>query len=222
MCFIVGVDLRSTMGRLIYSFSYISSCDWQGHRVPAAPKRRKTWSKPENDKLHADWVEAKAFTLDWKLSKTDGTEKLDKRSRALGGDPSWFRTDLNVYTKPSELKLHDWMQLLLWGGEYVFHDLYPDHPGRMEALYSFITVIRRLNIIISIPDIDEDDDEDPGLEELKVDVINALALCEREFPDTELSVLFHVIVHMPNCIHRWGSVRNFWCFWTERCVAFDS
>lgn len=113
------------------------------------------------------------------------------------------------------------MQLLLWGGDYVFYELYPDHPGRMEALYRFMEVIRRVALIVSVPDLDEDVDNDPALETLKVDLIDALALCEREFPDTELSVLFHVLIHMPDCIHRWGSARNFWCFWTERYVAFD-
>ena len=52
------------------------------------------------------------------------------------------------------------------------------------------------------------------------DNIEALCNIERIIPATELSVLLHIMVHVPDMVHRWNSVRNFWCFFGERCMGF--
>lgn len=147
-------------------------------------------------------------------NQAKGENTLDHRSRSLGGDAAWFRTDLAVYSKPSQFKLHDWLQLALCCGDYILHDLFPMYPERMGALYSLFAVVREVVNCTSVAG--DDDDDDDKLARLRVQLLEAVCLCEVHLPCTELSVLFHVLIHFPDCIHRWNSIRNFWCFWTER------
>lgn len=137
---------------------------------------------------------------------------IDARTGALGGEPTWFRTDLRAYSKPWQFKKWDWLQLSMWAGDYVFHDLYPDHPERMNAIYGFLDCIRGIVGCTSTAD----DLDDTAIGKLETKIVEALCQVETEFPDTELSVLLHVMLHIPAAIRRWNSVRNFWCFWTER------
>jgi hypothetical protein len=55
---------------------------------------------------------------------------------------------------------------------------------------------------------------------MKLAVVHALCKCEAEFPVTELAVMFHALLHVPDCIYRWNSVRNFWSFFGERCMGY--
>ena len=137
---------------------------------------------------------------------------MDARTRALGGSPKWFRTNLEAFSHASCFKTHDWMQLVLWCGDYVFHDLFPLEPLRMKALHALSDVLRDLINATSAFDSERRD----NIEGLKLRLVETMCLCEVELPSTELSVLFHVIIHMPDCIRRWNSVRNFWCFFSER------
>jgi hypothetical protein len=38
-------------------------------------------------------------------------------------------------------------------------------------------------------------------------------------PKTELAVMFHVLMHVPDATWRWNDARNFWGFFGERCAA---
>ena len=38
----------------------------------------------------------------------------------------------------------------------------------------------------------------------------------RALPKTELAVMFHILVHVPDMMYRWNRSANFWCFWGER------
>ena len=137
---------------------------------------------------------------------------MDTRTRSLGGDPTWFRTNLEVFSHASSFKTHDWMQLVLWCGDYEFHDLFRLHPRRMKALHALTNVLKDLLTITSAYDSENRDEIDA----LKERLVETMCMCEVELPDTELSVLFHVLIHMPDCIHRWNSARNFWCYFSER------
>ena len=67
------------------------------------------------------------------------------------------------------------------------------------------------------------DDEAIKLQEsraLHLQTIEALCVLERDFPKTELSIFVHEILHVPEFIYRWNSVRNYWCFATERYVGW--
>jgi hypothetical protein len=81
-----------------------------------------------------------------------------------------------------------------------------------------------LNAILdATADYDPDDDEDDSLERtrtLHLQVNEALCKMERDFPLSELSIFVHEILHVPEFVYRWNSVRNFWCFATERFVGW--
>jgi hypothetical protein len=67
---------------------------------------------------------------------------------------------------------------------------------------------------------DCDDQVHAAHRNLRLRVIEAMCECERIMPSTELSVLFHILIHLPDMIERWNNVRNFWCFFGERCMGF--
>ena len=81
-----------------------------------------------------------------------------------------------------------------------------------------------LNAILdATADYDPDAEQDEALEKtraLHLKAIEALCLLERDFPLSELSIFVHEIVHVPEFVYRWNSVRNFWCFTTERFVGW--
>jgi hypothetical protein len=39
-------------------------------------------------------------------------------------------------------------------------------------------------------------------------------------PKTEMAVMFHVLLHVPDAMYRWNAVRNFWGFFGERYYYF--
>lgn len=49
-------------------------------------------------------------------------------------------------------------------------------------------------------------------------IITLLAIFEREIPAIFMHAYPHTLIHMPAQIFRWGSARNIWCFFLERCV----
>ena len=55
---------------------------------------------------------------------------------------------------------------------------------------------------------------------MQVKVVEAIVLCESVLPKTELPVMLHVLLHVPDCMYRWNSVRNFWSFFGERCMGY--
>ena len=54
----------------------------------------------------------------------------------------------------------------------------------------------------------------------KKTIARALFKLERDFPCTELSIAIHELIHVPDFLWRWNSVRNYWCFVVERLVGF--
>jgi hypothetical protein len=55
---------------------------------------------------------------------------------------------------------------------------------------------------------------------IRSQVVDQLTLFERDFPETELSPFVHEVLHVSEFIYRWNSVRNYWCFVTERFVGW--
>jgi hypothetical protein len=95
-------------------------------------------------------------------------------------------------------------------------------PLQPRAAYKAMT--EALNAILdATADYDPDDDDDEALEKtraLHLQAIEALCVMERDFPLSELSSFVHEILHVPEFVFRWNSVRNFWCFTTERFVGW--
>ena len=139
---------------------------------------------------------------------------MDARSNALGGEPRWVRSNLEVYSHASALNAHDWLQLVQCpAGSYVFKHRGGDER-RGAAIRAILLACRAIIATVS-PDESENRDE---VDNLKLQVVEALCMVEATFPRTELAVMFHILLHVPDSIYRWGSARNFWCFFGERCA----
>jgi len=141
---------------------------------------------------------------------------MDTRSKNLGGEPSWVRSNLEVFSHGYAMTAHDWTQLVQSpAGVYVFADLLSD-PDRMDAVQSLLRACRKV-LTLTTPVESENRDE---IDKLKLEVIEALCKVESMFPKTELAVMFHILMHVPDCMYRWNSARNFWCFFGERYTAY--
>jgi len=56
----------------------------------------------------------------------------------------------------------------------------------------------------------------PHLAALKEKVAALVCQYERFFPRSEVCRVSHIVLHVCDMVQRWNSVRNFWCFLTER------
>lgn len=147
----------------------------------------------------------------------DEAARLDKLCRNLGGTSGWIRSNLDIITKPSQFKAHDWMLVMQWASEYIFHDLLenaPKGPQRREMMHGLLRAIRSCLGGFSAVDSPNRD----YLKGLKEEVVQALVACEKLLPATELSVMFHVLLHVPDVMSRWNNPRNYWSFFGERSV----
>lgn len=138
--------------------------------------------------------------------------RLDERSKSLSGEPSWIRSNLEVYTHGSTLTSHDWIQLVQSAGDYVLAGLFPENDRKSSALHALLAVC---NAVIRMTSTYGQEDRGE-INKLKLEVTEALCHIESVVPRTELAVMFHILLHVPDCIYRWNSVRNFWSFFTER------
>ena len=102
---------------------------------------------------------------------------------------------------------------------YVFGRVGPDRPR-----VAFKPMVGALNALLdSTADYNGPEDDEHVTEvgrNLQLTCVEALCLLERDFPETELSIFVHEIVHMSSFVYRWNSVRNYWCFTTERFVGW--
>ena len=137
---------------------------------------------------------------------------MDKRSLALAGEPSWIRGGLQVFTHLSVLTAHDMMNVSSRAGDYIFANLFPVSPDKEDCLYTLLKVMQECQHLTSTVHTDNREDVD----RLKLAVIEALCKCEAFLPRTEMSVMFHILVHVPDCMYRWNSARN---FWSACCVS---
>ena len=97
-------------------------------------------------------------------------------------------------------------------GDFILAGLFPDMPDRMEAIHSLLAVCSK--ILRATSAVDSNNREE--LDALKLEVVLALCHCEAEFPRTEMAVMFHILLHVPDAIYRWNNVRNFWSVFGER------
>ena len=59
-----------------------------------------------------------------------------------------------------------------------------------------------------------------SLDALDVEVAESLALFERYFSKTELTIIFHLTIHAVHYLKRWGPFCSYWMFPCERFIAF--
>jgi hypothetical protein len=185
-----------------------------GNRGPSAVRKKKKYSAAENAKLIRDHERVKQLCREWKLDKASG-EELDRRSLTLAGEPSWIRSNIRLFSKGGDLSAHDWIQLVQSAGDYLFRDLLGDQ--RFEGA---LLQLRRVcnDVLEHVSPADEEHRQGTTVPELKVKVAESLSRLESVIPRTELCPMFHIFLHVPDCIYRWNSVRNAWCFFGERCL----
>ena len=93
------------------------------------------------------------------------------------------------------------------------HDLFPEDQRKRNCLLRLLDACNKCLAYTS--DI-EDEDNRVMIDTVKLEVIEALCLVEAYMPRTELPVMFHVLLHVPDAIYRWNAVRNYWAFFGER------
>lgn len=136
--------------------------------------------------------------------------ELDDRVLALGGEPTWIRTGLEPLTNGYNTNMHDWIQLIASAGDYILSDIYED-SRRQELLHAMQSVFVDLLTLTS-----EHGDPRDTVDRIKLKVIETLCVAEEVLPITEMTAILHILLHVPDAVYRWNSVRNFWAFFSER------
>ena len=121
-----------------------------------------------------------------------------------------------MFAHAGALNCHDWIQLVQTAGEYVLGGLFAHAPRKEEALHGLLAVC---NYILHTS-FDFQSDNRDRIDDLKVKVVEALVKCESILPATEMPVMLHILLHVPDCIYRWNSVRNYWSFFGERMMGY--
>jgi len=125
----------------------------------------------------------------------------------------------NTMTHRRKPKAHDWLLLLRSCIPYTFYQVGPSRPR-----VAFQAMIEALQLLLhATADYDPTDADDTATETcrtVRTKVAHALFKLERDFPGTELSIAIHELIHVPDFLWRWNSVRNYWCFVVERLVGF--
>ena len=188
-----------------------------GTRKPTRPKERSSWSKRDNDNLIRDHNTALVNLEGWILSKKE-QEELDQRSMNLGGEPKWIRNNIKVCTHSSTLTSHDWMLLIQTAGHYLLAGLFETQPHKRECL---LRLLDACNACLNTTSAYNSENRDV-IDHVKLQVVEALCYVETYMPNTELPVMMHILLHVPDSIYRWNAVRNFWEFFNERyyCLFF--
>ena len=121
-----------------------------------------------------------------------------------------------MFAHAGALNCHDWIQLVQTAGDYVLGGLFANAPRKEEALHGLLAVC---NSILQTSSDFQSDNRDL-IDDLKVKVVEALVKCESILPATEMPVMLHILLHVPDCIYRWNSVRNYWSFFGERMMGY--
>ena len=116
-------------------------------------------------------------------------------------------------------KVADWLMFLRSAVPYTFYQVGPSRPR--EAFGEMIAALQHL--VEATADYDPEDADDTASHTCRTArtmVARALFKLERDFPGTELSIAIHELIHVPDFLWKWNSVRNYWCFVVERLVGF--
>jgi hypothetical protein len=119
-----------------------------------------------------------------------------------------------AFTHGSKMNSHDWIQTMQCAGEYILAGLFDGR--KMDAVSALLKACNGLLTMTSAKDTDNRDQ----LDRLKLRTVEALVKCESVLPCTELCIVFHALIHVPDAMHRWNSCRNFWSFFGERMMGY--
>ena len=124
-----------------------------------------------------------------------------------------------IFQRTGSLKAIDWKCCVDSGAlDYILKGLIPD--PQVRGVNSLIDCLRLL--LQANSDQPEDPNDEVDAEEecrmLKQEVIELLSVVELYLPGTELCSVLHELIHVPDCVFKWNSVRNFWAFFNERYI----
>ena len=142
---------------------------------------------------------------------------VDSRHASLTGTGKWIRAAAMPFQRTGSCKAVDWKNLLMHALDYCFADLVPELCK--EAFWAMVSVLREL--LVATCDVTDDNGaaNRAKMRELRRKCVLALALMDRDVPESEGAIIIHIILHIPECIHRWNGVRNTWSFHPERYKA---
>jgi hypothetical protein len=136
---------------------------------------------------------------------------IDTRCTTLGGMASgWMAPGLLPIKHSGSVKAVDCRRLLWHAGDYVWYNLFGEKQSNVEA---WLDTLRKVELSTADADNEDACDEISGLKML---VARGLTNYENSFPPQSHCVVAHEVMHVPDCIYRWNSVRNYWAFHLER------
>jgi hypothetical protein len=154
---------------------------------------------------------------------------LDDRCAYLAGDSKWMPNGMRIMQNTGRLKSIDSIRMVLGPIFYLLGDLYldEDNPrpeiqktlnGVLEAMHQCLTMhcdaVDSSGLTVSV------DSRRRAMGARKIFIVERLCDFEAYFPDSELSPVNHDLIHVPNSVYRWNSVRNFWAFFNERYIKW--
>ena len=136
--------------------------------------------------------------------------------------PNHFRkAGHSVFAKTGSLKCADWLHFTTTGILYV---LQPLVNGKAEK--ALVALVRALRLLLNAtsdrdPFVVDQPEEDferrkRDCQDLKLEIVKLLCVYEDGAAISELPPVLHTLLHVPDNIFRWNSVRNMWCFFNER------
>jgi hypothetical protein len=137
--------------------------------------------------------------------------KIDARCTDLGGlAPEWISPGLLPMQHTGSVKAVDCRRLLWHAGDYVFYDLF---GAKQKAVESWMDILRKVELATA--DFDNADSYNE-IAVLKMEVATELTNFENNWPPQSHCIVAHEVMHLPDTIYRWNSVRNYWAFHLER------
>jgi hypothetical protein len=150
--------------------------------------------------------------------KKNELRTLDKRSTQLGGQTTFVRSGIKINQRTGALNAHDWLKILGPALQYILKGI-GGNKDAIGAILGLMDVLKKVTEATS--DMPWDEVEvDHDTPRLKRELILALARYELCVPQSEHTYMLHLSMHLPDAIHRWNSVRNFWAFFSERYILF--
>ena len=160
--------------------------------------------------MEQDYDDGRAKTREFELTKRVYTT-IDNRCGELGGlESEWIAPGLLPMQHTGSVKAADCRRLLWHAGDYIFYDLFGDKQAAVE---SWVDILRKVEM--STADFDHDNAYSE-IAALKMQVAEALTDFENDWPPQSHCIVAHELMHVPDCIYRWNSVRNYWAFHLER------
>ena len=141
--------------------------------------------------------------------------------------PGYFSRGARVFQNTGSFKAADWLHFLTTG---ILHVLKPMVEG--SARKALVAVVRALRLALkSTSDRDPFATQFPEqdfnrraqvCQEMKLKIVEYLVIYEKGVAKSELPPVLHMLIHVPDAIYRWNSVRNMWCFTNERYCSASS